>query len=205
MFDSIRSRIAMAVVVVAVGVTLVSFAIAYLEGSSKSASINQDYKRIVIYTPIYRTGEKPAYNFAYAKIQDIQTNSATRFLNPFGKSMSSFSQSAFENNNLTEDERTSIVIEADAFEQYFLIRLPPELGGNLDNVTAFRAYSNLDPGSKCFLGYRSNPENGAVLQDPCHSDIFRVTDGYSCFGKVVSGNPTLHPSFSRHQKIIRLA
>jgi hypothetical protein len=193
MFDSIRSRIAVAVLVVAIGAILVTFAITYLGGNLKSGSNNEDYKRIITYLPTYRTGEKTTYNFAYARIQDIPTNSATRFLNPFGKAMPSFSQDAdaADNNSLTEDERTAIVIEADPFEQYILIRLPPELGGNLNNITAFKAYSNLDPGSKCLLGYRSNPENGAVLQDPCHSDIFRVIDGYSCFGKIVSGNPVL--------------
>jgi hypothetical protein len=194
MFDSIRSRIAVAVVIVAVAAVLVTLAIAYVGGSVKSDSNNEDYKRIIIYTPTYRTGEKTTYNFAYARIEDIPSNSATRFLNPFGKAMSVFPQVSADNNpndRMTEDERTALVIEADPFEQYVLIRLPPELGGNLDDIASFRSYSNLDPGSKCLLGYRTNLENGAVLQDPCHSDIFRVSDGYSCFEKIVSRNPVL--------------
>jgi hypothetical protein len=92
---------------------------------------------------------------------------------------------------MTDDERTALVKDADSFEHYILIRLSPELGGNLENVNAFRAYSDLDPGSKCLLGYRSDSEIGAVLQDPCHSDVFRVSDGYSCFGRIISTNPIL--------------
>jgi hypothetical protein len=197
MFDSIRSRITVAILVVAIGAILVAFAIAYFGGSIKSGSDNEDdYKRIITYTPIYKTGRETTYNFSYARIQDISSDSPARLLNPFGKTMAAFPQVSTGNNNnpndgMREDERTALVINADAFEQYILIRLPPELGGNVDSVSAFRAYSNLDPGSKCLLRFRSDLENGAVLQDPCHDDIFRVSDGYSCFGKIVSGNPVL--------------
>jgi hypothetical protein len=196
MFDSIRSRIAAAILIVGVAAGAVTLAIAYVGGNGNSDSGRQDYKKIIIHTPIYKTGETTTYNFSYAKIQDIRTDSAAHFLNPFGKSMSSGFPSASTDNKLndrmTEEERTSLVFDADAFEHYILIRLPPELGGDAETINAFRAYSNLDPGSKCFLGFRTNQEgNGSALQDPCHSDIFRVSDGYSCFGKIVSGNPVL--------------
>ncbi len=195
MFDSIRSRITVAILVVAIGAILVTFAIAYFGGSVKSGSNAEDYKRIITYTPIYKTDRETTYNFSYARIQDISSDSPARLLNPFGKTMAAFPQvSTGSNNNpndrMREDERTALVINADAFEQYILIRLPPELGGNVDSVSAFRAYSNLDPGSKCLLRY-SSEFDGAVLLDPCHNDIFRVSDGYSCFGKIVSGNPVL--------------
>jgi hypothetical protein len=196
MFDSIRSRIAAAVLIVGVAAGAVTFAIGYVGSNANSDSSREEYKRIILHTPIYRTGETTTFNLTYAKMQDIRTNSATYFLNPFGKSMSSaFSSGSIDNNpndRLTEDEKSDLVFDADLFEQYVLIRLPPELGGDEDRIDAFRAYSNLDPGSKCLLGYRTNQEgNGAILQDPCHSDIFRVSDGYSCYGKIVSGNPVL--------------
>jgi hypothetical protein len=197
MFDSIPSRIAVGILIVAVGAILVTLAIAYLGGSAESGSNNKEYRRIIIYTPIYNTGERIAYNLTYARIQDIPTNSDTRFLSPFGKTMSSssFPEISADNNLndiMTENERTALVTGADAFEQYVLIRLPPELGGDADSIDAFRAYSILDPGSKCIMGYWPNSYgNGAVLVDPCQSDIFRVSDGYSCYGKIVSGNPIL--------------
>lgn len=196
MFDSIRSRIVAAVLIVGVAAGAVTFAIGYVGGNTNSDSSREDYKRIILHTPIYRTDETTTFNLTYAKMQDIRTNSATYFLNPFGKSMSSEFPSALiddnPNDRMTEDERSALVFDADPFEHYVLIRLPPELGGDKDIIDAFRAYSNLDPGSKCLLGFRTNQEgNGAILQDPCHSDIFRVSDGYSCYGKIVSGNPVL--------------
>lgn len=196
MFDSIRSRITVAILIVAIGAILVAFAIVYFGGGVKSGSNAEDYKRIITYTPIYKMGRETTYNFSYARIQDISSDSPARLLNPFGKTMAAFPEVSAGNSNdnpndrMSEDERTALVTGADAFEQYVLIRLPPELGGNMESVSAVRAYSNLDPGSKCLLRYRSDL-NGAVLQDPCHSDVFRISDGYSCFGKIVSGNPIL--------------
>jgi hypothetical protein len=196
MFDSIASRITVAILTVAIGAISVAFTLAYLGGGTESGSNSEEYKRIAVYTPIYNAGERITYNFSYIKIQDIRTNSAIYFLSPFGKTMSAAFPAMPANNNsndiMSENERIALVTGSDPFELYVLIRLPHELGGDADSTDAYRAYSMLDPGSKCFIVYRSNPDgNGSVLQDPCHSDIFRASDGYSCFGKIISANPVL--------------
>ncbi len=172
--------------------------------SNSGEDINNS-KRIITYAANYDSNNnKITYTLSYAKMQDITSNSGIRFLNPFGKAMARFShETANSNPNevMKEEEKVAFVKDADVFEQYILIRLPPELGGDARNVTAFRAYSDLDPESKCMLVYRHDNEVGPVLEDPCHSDIFRVSDGYSCFGRIALGS---NPALSGYNAIPRM-
>ena len=72
----------------------------------------------------------------------------------------------------------------DAFEQFILIRLPEELGGNQTDLSAFRAYSALSINSHCLMIYW--PQEGRKrIEDPCHGDIIRPQDGIL----VVNTNP----------------
>jgi hypothetical protein len=193
MLDSIRSRVGLAILMVIIAAILVTIVLSYPGGSGKiNSTSNEDHRRIITYTPIFDHGNI-TYTLNYAKMQDIQVNSAVRFLNPFGKSMSGLSLDANTSldSSMTENQKIALVHDADVFEQYILIRLPSKLGGDLQNVSAFRAYSSLDPESKCLLGYRHYSETVTVLEDPCHSDIFRVSDGYSCFGRIIGSNPVL--------------
>jgi hypothetical protein len=193
MLDSIRSRVGLAILMVIIAAILVTIVLSYPGGSGKiNSTSNEDHRRIITYTPIFDHGNI-TYTLNYAKMQDIQVNSAVRFLNPFGKSMSDLSLDAntSPDSSITENEKIALVHDADVFEQLILIRLPSKLGGDLQNISAFQAYSSLDPESKCLLGYRHYSENVTVLEDPCHSDIFRVSDGYSCFGRIIGSNPVL--------------
>src|SRR5262249_45484468 len=161
----------------------VAIVLVYTSGGPKTGASSQqpDYKRIITYQPKYGAGSDVTYVLNYARIGDIPANSSIRFLDPFGKTISTLSQdSAFADpiSSMSDSQKSALVTNADAFEQYVLIRLTPELGGNNQTVSAFRAYSDLDPESKCLLVYRGDSQIGAVLQDPCHSDIFRVSDGY---------------------------
>ena len=195
MLDSIRSRIALFVLMVIIAAILVTVVLSNAGQTGKiNSTSNEDQRRIITYTPNYDSGNNITYSFNYARMQDIPVNSAVRFLNPFGKSMSALflvSTNTRPDISMTDNEKIALVQEADVFEQYILVRLSHELGGDMQDVSAFRAYSSLDPESKCLLGYRHNSETSVILRDPCHSDIFRVSDGYSCFGGIIGANPVL--------------
>ena len=203
MFENLRSRIVLAAFMIVVAVILMIVVFAYI-GNGKLMSDNSgegsNYsKRIIAYTTTFNYSDKTTLpRFNYVKMQEMPSNSAVRFLNPFGKAMSGFPEAlgsnaiSDPNSVMTEEEKITFLKDADVFEQYILIRLPEALGGGAQNVSAFRAYSDLDPESRCMLGYRDDSGIGIVLQDPCHSDIFRVSDGYSCFGRIALGsNPVL--------------
>ena len=55
----------------------------------------------------------------------------------------------------------------DAFERFMLIRLPSHMGGSEKDISAFRAYSSLDPSSSCVIKYWPEPDRQRI-EDPCH-------------------------------------
>jgi len=83
-------------------------------------------------------------------------------------------------------------INRDVYERFMLIRLPAILGGNNDDVSAFRAYSAIDPGSSCLIKYW--PQDGRQrIEDPCKSPSYRAIDGISeswVGGKFFVGKPS---------------
>ena len=203
MFDSIPARITAAVLIVIIGIIGVAVVLLYTGGGSKSSITSgtqeSEYRKIITYEQIYTadTG-KTTYNMTYARIDNIDPGKPIHFLSPFGKTMSelesqaSDSANGFNTNTMTNEQKSALIGEADAFEQYVLVRLPPVLGGHNNSIDAIRAYSLLDPASKCLLQYWPNPQGeGIVLRDVCHDDVFRISDGYSCYGKLLGGNPVV--------------
>lgn len=68
----------------------------------------------------------------------------------------------------------------DVFQKFILIRLPEELGGNEDNVSAFRAYSALSVGVHCQIKYW--PDEGRKrMEDPCWGSMYRPIDGANMY------------------------
>ena len=65
----------------------------------------------------------------------------------------------------------------DVFQMFSLIRLPENLGGGADDVSAFRAYSTVTlTTDHCVVKYWS--DNGRQrLEDPCWGSMYRVVDG----------------------------
>ena len=82
----------------------------------------------------------------------------------------------------------------DAFQKFILIRLPEELGGDTDDVSAFRAYSALSVGEHCLVKYWPH-EGRKRMEDPCWGSIYRPIDGLLISGSkpVVNTTPVALP------------
>jgi rieske iron-sulfur protein len=80
----------------------------------------------------------------------------------------------------------------DAFQKFILIRLPGELGGDKDDVSAFRAYSALSLSDHCLIKYW--PDTGRQrMENPCWGDFYRAIDGVMMSG-VDSGRVAFSPN-----------
>ena len=82
----------------------------------------------------------------------------------------------------------------DVFQKFVLIRLPEELGGDADDVSAFRAYSALSVGVHCQIKYWPHEERKR-MEDPCWGSMYRPIDGLMIAGErpVVNNGPTALP------------
>lgn len=78
----------------------------------------------------------------------------------------------------------------DVFQKFILIRLPEELGGAADDVSAFRAYSALSVGVHCQVKYW--PDDGRQrMEDPCWGSMYRAIDGAMMYPYPVMDDPPL--------------
>ncbi|MGH1521764.1 MAG: hypothetical protein ACRBB2_05260, partial [Nitrosopumilus sp.] len=72
------------------------------------------------------------------------------------------------------------ITNRDVFQKFILIRLPEELGGGVDDVSAFRAYSVLSVGVHCQVKYW--PDEGRKrMEDPCWGSMYRPIDGANMY------------------------
>ncbi|MGI0040351.1 MAG: hypothetical protein ACRD94_00100 [Nitrosopumilaceae archaeon] len=77
--------------------------------------------------------------------------------------------------------------DRDPFQKFLLIRLPDYLGGTVNDASAFRAYSALDPSSHCIIKYW--PEEGRRrIEDPCGGNMYEPVTGHVL---QIGGNPVL--------------
>ena len=77
--------------------------------------------------------------------------------------------------------------DRDQFERFLLIRLSDYLGGTVNDASAFRAYSAIDPSSHCVIKYW--PEEGRRwIQDSCDGNIYEPVSGHAIR---INGNPVL--------------
>ena len=82
----------------------------------------------------------------------------------------------------------------DVFQKFILIRLPEELGGDADDVSAFRAYSALSVSVHCQIKYWPH-EGRKRMEDPCWGSMYRPIDGLMIAGErpVVNNAPVALP------------
>ncbi len=132
-------------------IAIVIFAISWyavIVYNSPSATSHQN-ERIFLLDPYDKSQER------YATIYNMNPNSAGFFMYP---------------PSYTSNPENS-------YQRFLLIRLPEWLGGDKDNVSAFRAYSALDLTSHCVVKYW--PQNGRQrIEDPCSGSMYRSLDGY---------------------------
>ncbi|MFZ0184980.1 MAG: twin-arginine translocation signal domain-containing protein [Nitrosotalea sp.] len=73
------------------------------------------------------------------------------------------------------------VLDQEAFKKWQFIRLPDELGGNVDDVTAFRAYSMVCLHLWCLWKYW--PQEGRKRGEcPCHGSMYNPLTGKAFAG-----------------------
>ncbi len=65
----------------------------------------------------------------------------------------------------------------DPYEIFLLVRLPDYLGGANNDVSAFRAYSALDPSSHCLVKYWPQ-ENRRRIEDSCSGTVYNPVSGH---------------------------
>ena len=124
--------------------------------SHSSPTISNQNERIYLYGSSYPDDYK-----GYVKVSDMKPNSAGYFMYP-----SSYNYSKQEN----------------AYQRFVLIRLPSWLGGDKNDISAFRAYSQLDIASHCLVGYF--PNRAQNIQDPCWFEQYRIVDGAASYQSV---------------------
>ena len=79
------------------------------------------------------------------------------------------------------------IADAEPFRRFQLIRLNPELGGNADDATAFRAYSMICVHLWCLWDYYSDriPKNENIagsIECPCHGSKYSPFNGLAVEG-----------------------
>ncbi|MCV0431238.1 hypothetical protein [Nitrosopumilus sp.] len=80
----------------------------------------------------------------------------------------------------------------DVFQKFILIRLPEELGGSANDVSAFRAYSAVSLSDHCLVKYW--PDAGRKrMENPCWGDLYRAVDGVQ-MAAIDSGRVAFSPN-----------
>ncbi|HII36391.1 MAG TPA: Rieske 2Fe-2S domain-containing protein [Nitrosopumilaceae archaeon] len=78
------------------------------------------------------------------------------------------------------------VLDMEAFRKWQLLRLPEEFGGNNNDVSAFRIYSNVCVHLWCLWKYRpsTNPTNPGRnrIECPCHGSVYDPLTGMAVAG-----------------------
>ncbi|MGI0059899.1 MAG: hypothetical protein ACREBJ_09045, partial [Nitrosotalea sp.] len=122
---------------------------------SSPSNISHQNERIYLHLDF-----RDAYNIPkYVKLSDMEPNRMGFFAYP---NSYNFSDSA------------------NAYQRFILIRLPTWLGGDMDNISSYRAYSMLDLDSHCMIKYWPQ-EQRQRIEDPCHFEMYRAIDGASYF------------------------
>jgi len=73
--------------------------------------------------------------------------------------------------------------KADSYKLFMLIRLPEWMGGDANDVSAFRAYSAKSLDDACIVKYW--PDDGRQrIENPCQGGMYRVADGAMTVGAI---------------------
>lgn len=76
--------------------------------------------------------------------------------------------------------------DRDEYDRFLLIRLPVYLGGAVNDASAFRAFSAIDPSSHCLVKYWPQEERRRI-EDPCGGNMYEPVNGLA----LQIGNPIL--------------
>lgn len=102
----------------------------------------------------------------FSKITTIKPNSMEFFYYP----------------NVQDSERQ------DTYKLFMLIRLPEWMGGDVNDTSAFRAYSAKSLDDSCIVKYW--PDNGRQrIENPCQGGMYRVVDGAMTMGLIHRSTP----------------
>lgn len=84
------------------------------------------------------------------------------------------------------------VLDEEAFRKWQILRLPEELGGNNNDVSAFRIYSNVCVHLWCLWKYRTsiptNPQYNKI-ECPCHGSVYDPLTGMAVKGPASFQSP----------------
>ncbi|HEX7033051.1 MAG TPA: hypothetical protein VF172_08630 [Nitrososphaera sp.] len=124
----------------------------------------------------------------YVKVGDMQPNTAYWFLDPFGKTMegNSASNDILKPGSVLDLAYWDIIRENEPFEFYTIIRLPEWLGGDKDDISAYRTYSMVAISDQCLSRYWGNDGRWRI-ENPCAGDLYRPWDGIAMGGPAAVG------------------
>ena len=71
----------------------------------------------------------------------------------------------------------------DSYKLFMLIRLPEWMGGDANDVSAFRAYSAKSLDDSCIIKYWPDNERQRI-ENPCQGGMYRVSDGAMTVGGI---------------------
>lgn len=120
-----------------------------------SPTLSNQNERIILHE------QYPDDNYGYVKISDIKPGDYGFFMYP-----SSYNYSDKWN----------------SYQRFLLIRLPSWLGGDTNDISSFRAYSQLDIASHCLVFYHPNYEQN--MHDPCWYERYRTIDGAASYQSI---------------------
>ncbi|QLH10853.1 DUF6438 domain-containing protein [Nitrosarchaeum sp. AC2] len=84
--------------------------------------------------------------------------------------------------------------DRDPFQKFILIRLPEEIGGNVNNTSSFRAYSAVSLTDHCLIKYWPQ-EQRQRMENPCRGDMYRPIDGLLISGAdILTNTPIALPN-----------
>lgn len=82
---------------------------------------------------------------------------------------------------ITYPSTGDVILDQEAFRKWQIIRLPKELGGETNDVSAFRVYSNICVHLWCLWKYWDEPGRKG-MECPCHGSIYDVSTGKAIRG-----------------------
>ena len=82
-------------------------------------------------------------------------------------------------------------LDSEPFKKWQLIRLPADLGGNVNDVSAFRVYSMVCLHLWCLWQYKSSNQSGGndLGQCPCHGSMYNPINGKAVAGPASLQSP----------------
>ena len=114
------------------------------------------------------TGDSSPTNVDISQITTMKPNSMEWFYYP---------------DSPTFESDSPISKKADTYRLFMLIRLPEWMGGDTNDISAFRAYSAKSLDDACIVKYWPDNERQRI-ENPCQGGMYRVSDGAMTVGGI---------------------